>query len=151
MIKQNAIGSVHSIGFAVIHYNPIAVHLCHRIRAARIKGSGFLLRHFLDQSIEFTGGGLVEANFRFKSQDSDSLQQSKDAYAIDFRGVFGRIKTDFNVRLRAEIIYFIRLNLFNHSDQRRTIREIAIVKIKWEPLFMGVMEEMIDTCRIEQR
>ena len=47
VIKQNTITSINTIGFAIVHSNPIGIKFCNRIWATRIKRRGFFLRGFL--------------------------------------------------------------------------------------------------------
>ena len=46
MVEEDAVTGVHAIGFTVVHGDPVGVHLGDRIRAARVKRRGFLLRGF---------------------------------------------------------------------------------------------------------
>src|SRR6202008_341358 len=52
MIEQDAVGSEHAIGLAVVHRDPVAVKLGDAIGRARIKRRGFLARDFLDQAVQ---------------------------------------------------------------------------------------------------
>src|SRR5882757_4439680 len=60
MIEQDAVGSVDTVGLAVVHRDPVAVELGDAIGRARIERRRFLLRNLLDEAIELGGGGLVE-------------------------------------------------------------------------------------------
>src|SRR5882724_10546445 len=51
VVEQDAVGGEHAVGLAVIHRDPVAIEFCDRIGRARIEWRGFLLRHFLDQTI----------------------------------------------------------------------------------------------------
>ncbi len=73
MVKQDAVAGIHAIGFAVVHGDPIRIHLGYGVGAARVKRRGLTLRGFLHQAIEFAGTGLVKAGFLFQPQDADGL------------------------------------------------------------------------------
>src|SRR6266581_7299017 len=71
MIEQDAIGGEHAVGLAAVHGDPVAIKFCHRVGRARIERRGFPLRHLLDQTIQFGGGGLIEPRLLFHAENAD--------------------------------------------------------------------------------
>ena len=47
VVEQDAIAGIYPVGLAVVHRDPVRVEFGDAIGAARIKGGGLLLRHFL--------------------------------------------------------------------------------------------------------
>src|SRR5690606_37897925 len=76
VVEQNAVAGVHAVGFAVVHRNPVTIEFGHGIGAARVEGSSFFLRDFLDQAVEFRRAGLVEAGLLLKSENANGFENS---------------------------------------------------------------------------
>ena len=52
VIEQDAVGSIHAVGFAVIHRDPVAIELGDAVGRARVERRRLLLRDLLDQAVE---------------------------------------------------------------------------------------------------
>src|SRR6185437_9546985 len=52
MVEQDAVRGEHAVSLAVVDGDPVAVQLGHRVGRARIERRGFLLRDFLNQTVE---------------------------------------------------------------------------------------------------
>src|SRR5215470_3766763 len=51
VIEQNAVGSVHPVGFAIVHRDPVGIELGGGVGRARIEGCSFTLRHLPDHAV----------------------------------------------------------------------------------------------------
>ena len=119
MVKQNAITGIHAITFTIVHGNPVGVHFCHRIGAARVKRRGFLLWNFLHQTIQLGSTGLVKAGLLFKTQKSNCFQQAQRSHGINIRCVLRCFETNCDMALRTQVIHLVRLYFLNDSGQVR--------------------------------
>ncbi len=89
VVEEDAVAGVHAVGLAVVHRDPVGVHLGHRVGAARVEGRGLLLRNFLHQAVKLAGAGLVEARLLLQAQDAHRLQQPQRAHGVYVCGVLG--------------------------------------------------------------
>ena len=60
VVEEDAVAGVEAIGLAVVDGDPVGVELGDGVGAARVEGGGLALGDFLDQAVEFGGGGLVK-------------------------------------------------------------------------------------------
>ena len=79
VVKQDAVTGIHAIGLAVVHRDPIGVHLGHRIRAAGVEWGCLTLRDFLYEAIELGCRGLIELGLLFQSQKPDRIEHPQRA------------------------------------------------------------------------
>ena len=93
-----------------------------------MEGSRLTLRDFLDLSEKLRRRSLIYFCFFRQSDDTDRLQYAEHAKRIDVSRILRNIEGNLNMRLRSEIIDFIRLNKTYNTDQRRRIGKIAVVK-----------------------
>ena len=63
VVEQDAVTRIDAVGLAVVDGDPVGVELGDGVGAARVEGRCFLLRGFLDESVEFRCGSLVETGF----------------------------------------------------------------------------------------
>ena len=89
VIEEDAVAGIDAIGFAVVDGDPVGVELGDGVGTARVEGSGFLLRGFLDEAVEFGCRCLVEAGLLFEAEDADRFQHAQRTQAIGVGGVFG--------------------------------------------------------------
>ena len=66
VVEEDAVAGIHAVGLAVVHGDPVGIHLGHRIGRARVERRGFRLRDLLDQAVELGGGCLIEAGLLFQ-------------------------------------------------------------------------------------
>src|SRR5205085_11466329 len=62
VIEEDAVATVYPVTFAVIHRDHVAVNFRHAVRASRIEGGRFRLRHFAHFAEHLARRRLVEAN-----------------------------------------------------------------------------------------
>lgn len=73
-----------------------------------MKGRFFRLDRFLNKSVQFGSGSLIEAGFSCESAAADGLQQAQRAVGNRIGRVFRAVPGDFDVGLGGKIVYFIR-------------------------------------------
>jgi hypothetical protein len=151
MIEQNAVRSVHIIGFAIIDGDPIGVELSRRIGRTGIKWRGLALRYFLRHTVKFRRRGLVEAHLLFQAQDANGFEQAQSAERVGIGGVFGRLKRHAHVALCREIIDLGRLHLLHDANEIGRIRHVAVVQEEPHAGTVRVLVQMIDPRGVERR
>jgi hypothetical protein len=65
-----------------------------RIGISWLNRKGFLLRHLLDQAVEFRGRGLIESRLLFHAENPDRLQKPQHADDVGIGGVFRAFEAD---------------------------------------------------------
>ena len=151
MVEEDAIAGIDAIGFAVVNRDPVGVHLGHGVRAARVKGGGFLLGGFLHQTIQLGGGGLVETGLFFQTKDTNGFQNTQRADTVGIGGVFGLLKTHRNVALGGQVVDFVRLHLLDDTDQAGGIGQIPMMQNELAIRFMGILIQVVNPVGIEKR
>src|SRR5450631_866867 len=151
MVEQDAVRSVHSIGFAVIDGDPIGVELRGGVRRARIEGRCLVLRNRLHLPIKLGCRSLIEAGFLGKAQDADRFEKAKRANGVGILRIFRRLETHLDVALRGEVVNFVGLDLLDNANEVGRIGEVAIMQQKVHAGLVRVMIQMIDTAGIDQR
>ena len=150
VVEQDAVAGVDAVGLAVVDGDPVGVELGHRVGAARVEGSGFLLGDFLHQAVEFAGAGLVEAGFLFQTQDAYGLQYAQGAQRVGVGGVFGLLEAHGHVALRGEVVDFVGLGLLDDAYKAGAIGKVSVVQEEAHILFMPVAVEVVDAIGVEQ-
>ena len=151
VVEEDAVAGIHAVGFAVVHGDPVGIHLGHRVGRARVERGGFRLGDFLDQPVELGGGRLVEAGFLFEPEETDRFQQTQGADGIDVRGVFGGLEGDRHVGLGTQVVNFVRFNFAEDAGEVRAVREVAVVEAEARVLDVRVFVNVVDTLGVEQR
>ena len=103
VIEEDAVAGIDAIGFAVVDGDPVGVELGDGVGTARVEGSGFLLRGFLDEAVEFGCRCLVEAGLLFEAEDADGFQDAQRTQAIGVGGVFRGFEADRDMALAARL------------------------------------------------
>jgi hypothetical protein len=150
MVEQDAVGSVHAVGFAIIDGDPVAVKLCDAIGRTRIKRRGFLLWGFLHQAVKLRRGGLIEPRLLLHAENPDRLQQPEHAERVGIGGIFGALETDADMALGGEVVDLGRADLLHQPDQIGRIRHVAIVQQERHIAGVRVFIEMIDARGVER-
>ena len=150
MVEQHAVAGIHAIGFAVVHRDPVGIHLGHRIRAARVEGRGLLLRDLLHQAVQLAGAGLVEAGLVLQPQDADGLQQAQGADAVCIGHVFGLLEAHRHMAHCAQVVDLVRLRLLHDADQVGAVRQITVVQLEALVVDMRVLVQMVHAVGVEQ-
>src|SRR5580693_3634825 len=149
MVEQDTVAGIHAVGLAVVHRDPVAVKLGHRIGRARIERRGLLLRNLLNQAVQLRGGRLVEPRLLFHAEDADRLQQPQHADRIGVGGIFRALEADADMALRRQIIDLGRTDLLHQPDQVGGIRHVAIMQQERRVAGVRILIEMIDARGVE--
>ena len=150
VIEEDTVAGIEAVGFAVVDGDPVGVELGGGVGAARVEGGGFLLRNFLDETVELGGAGLVEAGFLFQTENADGFEQAQGADGVDVGGVFGAFEADGDVALGAEVVDFVGLDLLNDADEVAGVGEIAVVQLEPSLGDMGILINVVDALGVER-
>ena len=151
MVEHDPAACAQSVGFAVVHRDPVRIGSRRGIGAARVERRGCGLRRFLHQAIHLAGGGLAEAGAVFQAEDADRLEQAQSAQTIRIGGIFGRLEADLHMVLRGEIVDLVRLNLLHYADDVGGIGDIAEMQVHLRILAMRVFVDVFDPASVEGR
>src|SRR6266702_5928525 len=151
VIEQDAVGSIHAIGFAVVHGDPVAIELGDAIGRARIERRRFLLRHFLDQTIELGSRGLVEPRLLFHTEDANGFEEPQHADGVRIGGIFRAFEADGDMALGGEIVDLGRPDLLYQPDQVGRVGHVAVMHQERHVTCVGILIKMIDAGGIERR
>jgi len=151
VVEENPVARIHAVRFAIIDGDPVRVQLCHRIRAARIERRGFLLRHFLHESVELGGRGLIEAGFLLESENAHRLENPQRAEAVRIRGVFGLLERHGHVALRGEVVDLVGLHTLDDAHDAGGIGQIPVMQEEMPVGHVRIATQMIDPIGVEQR
>ncbi len=125
----------------------MAVDLRGSVGAARIKRSGFPLRHLQDLSEHLARRSLIK--FCCYPGLPDRLQETDRPQAGYLGGVFRNVETHPHVALGPEIINFIRLDRSDQLIQRAGIVQIPIDQPQPRIRHMRVLIDRVDPSRVE--
>ena len=151
VIEQDAVAGIHVIGLAVVHRDPVGIHLGHRVRRARVERRGLGLRDFLHLAVKLGGRGLVEPGLFIQPEETDRLEQAQRAGGIHVGGIFRRLETDRHMGLRAKVIDLVRGYFGEDPGQVRGIGQIAVMQLELGVVRMRVLVDMVDPLGVEQR
>jgi hypothetical protein len=88
-------------------------------------------------------GSLVEPGFFLKTEKTDGFQNAQGAQGVRVGSVFSRVKRYLNMGLGCQVVYFIRLNLLDNSDQVGGIGQITVMHDEPAVLLMRILIQMI--------
>jgi hypothetical protein len=88
---------------------------------------------------------LHEARF------ADRLEDPLGAEAVDVAGVFRDVERHADVRLRAEVVDFVRLELVEQFHHLHRVGEITVMQEQPDAVHVRVTVKMIDPARVEGR
>ena len=119
MIEQDAVAGIDAIGLAVVHHDPVGVHLGDRIRRTGIKWRCLLLGGLLHLAKQLRSRGLIESGGLGQTEDTDRLKQAQGTQRIGVGGILRLFKGYCHMGLGREIVYLIGFDLFDNVDQAR--------------------------------
>ena len=105
-----------------------------------------VLRHFLDLSIKFGGGSLIDATRILKMIGTHGLKDTKYTRGIDISRKLGGIETYLHMALCSEIVDFSRLHLVDNLHKAHRIAHISIMQVE-----LGVALKVGNTLTIVNR
>ena len=149
VVEENTVARKHSIRFAVVHGDPIGVHFCGSVWAARVKWSFFCLRNLLNLAVKLTRARLVKFGFVGEAENADGFKNTQSTDAVGVCCIFRSFKAHLNVALRCEVVDFGWLNLLDDADEVRAVGHVSVVKHKAGIGSVRVLVDMIDTLGVE--
>src|SRR5665647_283237 len=124
MIEQNTIGRKEIISLTVITGHPVGVNFRTGVGAPRMKRGIFFLR-WICCSKHLAGGGLIEFYRVFATPYC--FEETGSTECSNIAGIFRGVKTDPDMALRTEMVYFIRTDIIHHICDLFRVREISIM------------------------
>src|SRR2546428_8453154 len=109
MIKENAVARKHAVGLAVVHSDVIRVCFCASVGRTWMKRCRFGLGLLPGFAVELGRRCLIKS--RANTGLTNRFEKTDGAEPRYLASVFGNVKADANMGLRAKIIDFIRLHL----------------------------------------
>ena len=149
VIEEDAVAGVHAVGLAVVHRDPVAVHLGGAVRAAWVEGRGLALRHLLHLPEHLAGGGLVEAGALGDAEDAHRLEQAERAEGVAVGRVLRRLEADLHVALGGEVVDLVRLGLLHDADEVGGVGEVAVVHEEAAAGHVRIRVEVVDAVGVE--
>jgi hypothetical protein len=150
VIEKDAVRGMDAVGLPVVHHDPEAVELGDAVGRARVEWSRFGLRHFLNESVELAGRGLVKTRLLFESDFLEGVEETERSDRVDFGGVFGNFEGDLHVALRAEVVDLAGADALEETVEVRRVGEVTVMEVK--ALFLAeflVVVEVVDPIRVE--
>jgi len=133
VIEEKAVAGLYAVSLAVVHHDPVAIYLGHRVGATRIEGRGLLLRDLLHQAVELAGTGLVDTGSAGEAQHPQGLQDAQGTEGIAISGVFRGLEAHRHMTLGTEVANLIKVHLLDNPDQVGGIGEIAVDRLRGNP------------------
>src|SRR5437588_8139815 len=148
VVEQNAVASIQTIAFAIVHRRPIGKNLRHSIGTARPKRRAFGLRNLLRFAEHLAAGGLVKT--RSDSGFTNCLQNTNRPHASDIRRVLGNVETHADMALGAEMIDLVRLQIVQQFHQIYRVGEITVVQETSNAVNVRIGVKMIDAGSVKR-
>src|SRR5437899_553615 len=145
VVEQDPVRGMYPVGFAVIDCDPMSVKLRRRIRRARVKRRCFVLRDLLSLAKQLGCRGLIESSLVLAAENANGFEQAQSTDTVGVDSVFRRFERDLYMRLRGEIINFIRLRFLHDADDVGRIRHIAVMQMEGNASLVRLAYEMVDT------
>src|SRR5262249_8106473 len=149
MVEQYTVACEQPVAFTIIHRDPVSVKLGDAIRAAGIKRGRFALRNLLRLAEKLRRRCLIEPRLA-QTGFAYRFEQSERPQGSDLGGVFRDVETDAHVRLRAEVVDFIWLDVAQNLVERAGVVQIAVEQAHPSPRFMRVLVNVIDAFGVER-
>ena len=89
---------------------------------------GLPLGRLADPAEQLRCGGLVEADPVGHPQEPDRLEQAERAQGVDVGGVLGFLEAHRDVRLRAEVVDLVGLDIAHDAGEVGGVGEVAVVQ-----------------------
>ena len=94
-----------------------------------IKRCGFTLRYFLNFSVHFRRGGLINPDRFLHPAVANGVQNAKGSQSVDISCVFWEVEWDFDVSLSSEIVDLSRFNFHDDFHQTGAVSQVAVVQV----------------------
>ena len=147
VVEENPARGVQTVALAVVHRDPVRIDLGGGIGTARVKRSGFILGHRLDQAVHLGAGGLVKTGLW--RHLPHGVEKSDRANGGDIAGELRDIEADPHVALGGQIVNLLRLGFPQDLNQRTRITEIAVMQEQAGSFVMAILVNWIDPFGVE--
>ena len=130
VVEEDARAAEHAVCLAVFLHYPVAVELCHSVRAVGVERCFLVLRHLLHLAVKLAGRGLVDAARGGQSALAHGLKDAQHAGGIDIGGELGRVERHLHVALRRKVIYFVGAHLANYLNKAHRVAQVGVVQVE---------------------
>lgn len=130
MVEEDTVACEHVVGFAIIFGDPERIQFCDAIGAARVEWGIFVLRDGLYEPIKLRSRRLVEPHVVLETTGAYGIEQAQGAECVDIACILRHVEGDFDVRLRAEVVNFSRLDLRDDVYEVGAIRQVSVVELE---------------------
>src|SRR5215813_14542765 len=149
MIEQYAVAREQPVAFTIIYRDPVSVKFGDAVRAARVKRGRFALRDLLDLAEKLRRRGLIkprpaQPGFAYR------LEQSERPERADFGGVFRDVETDAHVRLRAEVVNLVGLDVAQNLVERARVVQVAVKEAQSQPRLVRVLVDVVNAFSVKR-
>ena len=146
VVEQDSVHREHVVRLAVVAGGPVGVDLGRAVRAARPEGGVLGLRR----------GGRAEHLRRRRLVDlgadpggADRLEQAHGGQTGDVAGEHRLVERDPNVRLGAEVVDLVGVDLPDQVDQRDAVVEVPVVQEQVPVAVVRVLEDGVQALGVE--
>lgn len=147
MVKEDPAGGVQPVALPIVHRDPVGVDLGGGVRAAGVKGGGFVLGYSLNQPVHLRAGGLVETGLG--GHLPHGIEEPDRPDRRDISGKFRDIEADPHVALGGEVVNLFRLGFPEDLDQRARIAEITVMQKETGALVVAIFVDGINPLGVE--
>src|SRR5262245_14285704 len=149
VIEQYSVARDQPVAFTTIHRDPVSVKFGDAVRAARVERGRFALRDLLDLAEKLRRRGLIkprpaQPGFAYR------LEQSERPERADFGGVFRDVETDAHVRLRAEVVNLVGLDVAQNLVERARVVQVAVEEAHPPPRLVRVLVDVVNAFGVER-
>ena len=147
MVEEDAVRGVHAAALAVVHGDPVGIHLRGTAGAAGPEGGSLGLGNFLHLPIHLGAGGLVETGF--DAGLAHGFKDARGAETGDVARVFRDVEAHAHVALRAEMVDLVGFEVVDEFHEIHRVGEVAIVEKKAHAVDVGALIEVVNACGVE--
>ena len=150
VVEQHAVRKMQAVGFAIVHNVPVRRNLAHRVGTARVKGGALVLRR-LGGSEHLRRTGLVHAHrVSGNAVVMHRFEQAQRACGYNVGGVFRLVEAHADVRLRRQVVDFMRGREFQYAAKASTVGDVAIVERQLNALVMRVGVDVVQALGVKR-
>ena len=106
--------------------DPVAIHLCHRVRGTGVERGGLFLGNLLHLAEQLGSRRLVNAGGLRKTRDANCLQHPQHTDAVRVGGIFRLLERNCHMGLGRQVIDFVRLDFQHQAHQIHRVCHVAV-------------------------
>ena len=92
---------------------------------------------------------VILRGFLLQPQDANGFQNAQGAHAVHVSGVFGALKADSHMALRAQVVDLIRLRFLNDAGEVAAVAQVAIVQLEAGVVDVWVLVDVVYPLRVK--